>query len=64
MRESMGIEKFVEVTIEEIIEHQDLIEFIINSIKGNKIESAKVRKLVEDEMTRVADAEMHKELDK
>lgn len=56
------IVKIAAVTLEEIIKHQDLVEFVVDAVQNKKVESGRIRQLIEAEMIRISDEQMKGEL--
>lgn len=56
------IVKIAAVTLEEIIKHQDLVEFVVDAVQNKKVESERIRQLIEAEMIRISDEQMKAEL--
>lgn len=56
--------RLITLALDEIIEHEELFTFIVDSIKNRGVTSTRIRELIEAEMIQTADAQMHKELDK
>jgi hypothetical protein len=57
----MSIEQILLESATEIYEHRDIIKTVIDAIVEQKVDPARIRILVEQEITRMADEEMRRE---